>query len=248
SSRGVHLICVGSLPMRRNPDMKTETRQIKFWDVAPRIVTDYGIIHVAMLSAFGLSTVYQMQGFVNFSSGEVANAFRQYYSSWFILLSPLFPIIFFLNGLYTHARYYPKWKKLKRFVRAVLLSLAVFISANYLLLPAKNPVGRSVAFLFVPLALLGLVVIRAAKEWLIGEERAEQKIRAKASERGPLLIIGGAGYIGCWLVRRLLEQGCKVRVLDNAVYGLDSIQDLLKHPNLQYLNGDCRNIRDVVTA
>src|SRR5262249_33630709 len=143
-------------------------RRIKFWDVSPRILADYGIIHVAMLSAFGLSTVYQTQGLANFSSGEVANAFRQYYSSWFIILSPLFPIIFFLNGLYTHARYYPSWPKLRRFVRAVLLSLAVFISANYLLLPAKNPVGRSVALLFGPLALLGLFAIRAAKEWLIG--------------------------------------------------------------------------------
>src|SRR5271168_4460456 len=172
--------------------MKSTSKKIRFWDVAPRIIADYGIIHVAMLLAFGISAAYQMQGEAPFSSGEVASAFRQYYFSWFIFLSPLFPIIFFLNGLYTHVRYYQEWAKFKRFVLAVLLSLAVFISANFLLLPAKNPIGRSVALVFTPLAILGLVAIRIAKEWLIGRERVEQKAKSKASESGPILIIGGA--------------------------------------------------------
>src|SRR5260370_41726086 len=67
-------------------------------------------------------------------------------------------------------------------------------------------------------------------------------------EEDLVLVIGGAGYIGCWLVRRLLEEGKRVRVLDNAVYGLEPIQDLLKHPNMDYVYGDSRNIQDVVTA
>jgi nucleoside-diphosphate-sugar epimerase len=36
--------------------------------------------------------------------------------------------------------------------------------------------------------------------------------------------------------------------LDNAVYGLEPIQDLLHHPNLDYVDGDSRNIQDVVKA
>jgi nucleoside-diphosphate-sugar epimerase len=226
--------------------MKAKSKVLKFWDVAPRITADYGIIHVSMLLAFGISTVYQMQG--SAFSGELASAFRRYYFSWFIVLSPLFPIIFFLNGLYTYVRHFSEWAKLKRFVVSVLISLAVFISANFLLLPSKNPIGRSVAFLFAPLAIAGLVGIRFAKEWLIGRERAEQKAKLKASEHGPVLVIGGAGYIGCCLVRRLLEAGQKVRVLDNEVYGLEPIRDLLTHPNMEYQNGDCRNIQDVVKA
>src|SRR5271168_1846230 len=94
---------------------------------------------------------------------------------------------------------------------------SALLSPFSLLLPAKNPVGRSVVFLFAPLAIIGLVGSRVAKEWLIGRERAEQKAKSKTAERGPVLIIGGAGYVGCWLVRRLLEQGLRVRVLDNAV-------------------------------
>jgi nucleoside-diphosphate-sugar epimerase len=225
--------------------MKAKSK-IQFWDVAPRMFADYAIIHIAMLVAFGISTVYQAQGAT--PSGEVAGAFRSYYSSWFIILSPVFPIVFFLNGLYTHVRHYADWTKLKRFILAVVMALAFFVTANSLLLPARSPLGRSVIFLFTPLALVGLVGIRVAKEFLIGTERAQQKAKSKLSEPGPILVIGGAGYIGCWLVRRLLEEGRKVRVLESAVYGVEPIQDLLKHPHLEYLQGDCRNIQDVVKA
>lgn len=36
--------------------------------------------------------------------------------------------------------------------------------------------------------------------------------------------------------------------MDNAVYGLEPIHDLLSHPSLEHLNGDSRNIQDVVKA
>ena len=228
--------------------MNTPTKKIRIQDIVPRILADYLTVHLAMLLAFGISAVYQAQGQVSSPTESVSVAFRHYYFFWFILLSPLFPAIFFLNGLYTHVRYLPEWAKFKRFVFAVLMALTVFITANFFLLPSKNPVGRSVALIFAPLAILGLVGTRVAKELLMGAGRAEQQARSKPSEPRPILVIGGAGYIGCWLVRRLLEEGHHVRVLDSAVYGLESIQDLLAHPRLEYQNGDCRNIQDVVKA
>lgn len=228
--------------------MRKPQNRIHFWDVAPRILADFFVIHIAMLLAFGISAAYQTQGESPSPHAEISAAFRSYYFTWFIMLSPLFPIIFYVNGIYTYVRYYPDWAKLRRFVLAVLASVVVFISANFFLLPSRNPVGRIVAFLFAPLAILGLVATRVAKEWLIGRERAEQKTRSKAIEHGPVLVIGGAGYIGCWLVSRLLDEGYRVRVLDNAVYGLEPIRELLNHPNLEYQDGDCRNIQDVVKA
>ena len=228
--------------------MKSSSKKIKFWDVAPRILADFCVVHMAMLLAFAVSIAYQRQGESAAAHAEMERAFRHYYISWFILISPLFPVIFYLNGIYTHVRYYPDWTKLKRFVLSVLLSSVVFISVNFFLFPSKSPVGRIVAFLFVPLVVLGLVGTRIAKEYLIDRERAEQNRKARAIEQGPVLVIGGAGYIGCWFVSRLLEEGYRVRVLDNAVYGLDPIQGLLKHPNLDYQDGDCRNIQDVVKA
>jgi nucleoside-diphosphate-sugar epimerase len=228
--------------------MNKPTKRIKVQDVVPRILADYLTVHIAMLLAFGISAVYQAQGQVPLSTERFSVAFRHYYFSWFIVLSPLFPAIFFLSGLYTYVRYLPEWAKLKRFVFAVLVSLTVFITANFFLLQSKNPIGRSVVVIFAPLAILGLVGTRIMKELLMGAGRAEQQAKSKTFEPRPVLVIGGAGYIGCWLVRRLLEEGRHVRVLDSAVYGLEPIQDLLAHPRLEYQNGDCRNIQDVVKA
>ncbi|MGO9589679.1 MAG: NAD-dependent epimerase/dehydratase family protein [Candidatus Acidiferrales bacterium] len=88
-------------------------------------------------------------------------------------------------------------------------------------------------------------VMPSLQKILVGQVRISQ---FRETEIRPVLVIGGAGYIGCWLVRRLLDQGRRVRIMDNAVYGLEPIHDLLSHPNLEHLNGDCRNIQDVVKA
>jgi nucleoside-diphosphate-sugar epimerase len=228
--------------------MSNSAKNVRLQDIVPRILADYLTVHVAMLLAFGISAVYQGGGPGTSPADNILLAFRHYYFSWFIALSPLFPASFFLNGLYTHVRYLPEWPKLKRFIFAVLTSLAIFITANFFLVPARNPIGRSVALIFAPLVILGLVGTRVAKELLMGAGRAEQQAKSNPSKPRPVLVIGGAGYIGCWLVRRLIEEGHYVRVLDSAVYGLEPIQDLLAHPRLEYQNGDCRNIQDVVKA
>ncbi len=228
--------------------MRMPLKAIKWRDVVPRIVADFAIIHCAMLIAFAVSVAYQTRADEWLSASNLARSFRHYYFSRFLVLSILFPVVFFVNGLYSHVRSYPTAAKLERFTVIVLLSLTAFITVNYLVIPRANPIGRSVSLTFAGVALLGLVGIRLGKEWLIGSERSEQKRRSMFPEQGVVLVIGGAGYIGCCLVRRLLEEGKRVRVLDNAVYGLEPIQDLLNRPNLDYLYGDSRNIQDVVKA
>jgi len=217
--------------------MWSKHKKAGVWDIAPRMLADFAVIHCAIWLAFATSAVYQVGGLGLAASQDVLSAFRHYYFSRFLLLSPLFPAVFYLNGIYTYVRFFPDSVKFRRFVIVVLLSLAVFISADVLLSPARNPIARTVAFFFVPLVILGLVGIRVAKEWLVGEERAEQKRRSRSAEQKPILVIGGAGYIGCWLVRRLLEEGNHVRVMDNAVYGLEPIRNLLNHSCLEYQNG-----------
>jgi nucleoside-diphosphate-sugar epimerase len=230
-------------------DSMTDQRKAAKWQgIAPRVVTDFLIIHCAMLVAFAISVSYQTHGQAWPSADDLADAFRRYYLSWFLILSPVFPLVFYMNGFYTYVRPLAAKEKLKKFTLVVMLSLAVFISANFLVVQQANPVGRSVALTFGLFALLGLVGVRVGKELLLGDERADQKDRSKAASQGPVLVIGGAGYVGCWLIRRLLEEGKSVRVLDNAVYGLDPIRDLLQNPRVEYLNGDCRNIQDVVKA
>jgi nucleoside-diphosphate-sugar epimerase len=63
-----------------------------------------------------------------------------------------------------------------------------------------------------------------------------------------VLVVGGAGYIGAVVVRRLLQKGYRVRVLDRLVYGDAALREILGHRRLEFLQGDCRNIHDVVNA
>jgi len=232
----------------KGPALTDKPNTTKWRDITPRVITDFLIVHCAMLVAFAISVSYQTHGQSWSSADDLADAFRRYYFSRFLILSPLFPLVFYLNGFYTCVRPLPAKAKLKKFTIVVMLALAVFITANFLVVQQANPIGRSVALTFGLLALLGLVGVRVGKELLLGDERAEQQDKSKLAGQGPVLVIGGAGYVGCWLIRRLLEEGKRVRVLDNAVYGLDPIRDLLTDPRVEYLNGDCRNIQDVVKA
>lgn len=63
-----------------------------------------------------------------------------------------------------------------------------------------------------------------------------------------VLVVGGAGYLGSILVRKLLERGYKVKILDALLYGEDGILDLKKDKNFEFVEGDMRNIHDVVDA
>lgn len=74
--------------------------------------------------------------------------------------------------------------------------------------------------------------------------------KAKPHKEGvkKVLLIGGAGYLGSVLCRKLLNQGYQVRVLDNLTYGDWGIRELYEKKNFEFLKGDIRNISDVVEA
>ena len=59
----------------------------------------------------------------------------------------------------------------------------------------------------------------------------------------PILITGGAGYIGSVLVRRLLDEHRPVRVLDRMLHGGHGLEDLSHDPNLSVLLRDMRDPR-----
>lgn len=63
-----------------------------------------------------------------------------------------------------------------------------------------------------------------------------------------VLVTGGAGYLGSVLVRKLLEKGYKVKVLDNLAFGKNSLSGIWAHRNFDLLVGSILNIDDVVEA
>lgn len=61
----------------------------------------------------------------------------------------------------------------------------------------------------------------------------------------PVLVTGGAGFIGSALVETLLLKGCKVRCLDNFSTGfLSNIEPFMKNPAFELIEGDLRNPED----
>lgn len=60
------------------------------------------------------------------------------------------------------------------------------------------------------------------------------------------LIFGGGGYVGSTLVRELLAEGHKVKVVDNFFKGnCDSLLHFTSNPNFEFAFGDVTNKKDV---
>ena len=69
------------------------------------------------------------------------------------------------------------------------------------------------------------------------------------SENGHILITGGAGYIGSLLTSELLRANYRVTVLDDLLFGGESMLGFLHHPNFHFVKTnviDPRAIRDNV--
>ena len=56
-----------------------------------------------------------------------------------------------------------------------------------------------------------------------------------------VLITGGAGYLGCELVRALLAQGYGVTVVDNLMYGQHTLFQFCSHDDFDFVHGDARD-------
>lgn len=56
-----------------------------------------------------------------------------------------------------------------------------------------------------------------------------------------ILVTGGAGYIGSVLTKTLLDEGYSVTVLDQFIYGQNSLLDCCGYQNFSVIRGDVRN-------
>src|SRR5438552_4057222 len=65
---------------------------------------------------------------------------------------------------------------------------------------------------------------------------------------GPVLVVGGAGYIGTHVVEQLLAQGRRVRVLDPLMFGWEPVQDFLANPRFELVEGDATDVLKLIEA
>jgi len=223
-------------------------KDLKWREALPRMAADFIIVHLSMIGALAISVVYQTASGHPQVAKELTSNFAHYYTAFFWFLSPVFPLVFLLNGFYTHKRKLRVERKLWPIARGVVLAVLIFFGLNVFFF-GQSTEGRSVALPFVALASVGLISVRLLKGLI--EHHFVVRPRDSVSlsqQRGRVLVIGGAGYIGSLLAERLLQSGYRVRVLDSLLYGGDALRPVRNHLNFELMVGDCRNIQDVVKA
>ena len=159
-------------------------------------------------------------------------------------------LVFALSGVYTRSRAYRIRYKMLTIARAVSVSYLLF-GLEILLLRDAMPFSRSTIVLGWLLTMAFLMGARLyAVTWSAAEDAGKPSLHAVTADapRDSVLIIGGAGYIGSALTRRLLDLGYGVRVLDLLLYGDEPIRPFYDHPNFELVYGDFRHIDAVVQA
>jgi nucleoside-diphosphate-sugar epimerase len=226
------------------------------WEMLERMIADAIMVNLALLTAF----ILRLLGLLWFQ-GNSNNVSSQFFSG--ILRSSLVVytysapaltilclVIFYLSGFYTYGRAYRSRYKALIIFQAVSVAYLIFGAMSYLLFNLTAWFPRSVwlAGWLLTLALVGGLRLGAAL-WR-ATVWAEAKIWGKPEKRTVrhVLVIGGAGYIGSVLVRKLLDHGYSVTVLDALLYGDESIRDLYGRPDFELIHDDMRNVEAVVRA
>ena len=220
-------------------------RLLNVSEVVPRVLADFVIVQCAMLAALLIAALHLTEMPEQGLPIKLA-ALRHYYFAVFLPLSALFPCVFALAGLYTRSRAYTVSLKLQRAAASATIGALGLIFASSLV-AGPEALPRLSAVVFFVAMFIAVPGIRWLKHKLFESERSWAYIGEQSTDE-TVLVVGGAGYIGSILVRRLLKKGYRVRVLDSLVYGDSAIGNVLRHPRLEFVAGDCRNIQDVVGA
>lgn len=214
-----------------------------------RLVADFLLVHAALVVALVISWIRSTQSGNEKVLIDEAHYAVQQYLHLFLPLSLIFPAAMFFSGVYKDHSGWELSKRLIALLRGIAIGLAVFVSVCLTFLPGSSLGYRSL-MLFSFMLILTLVSARLGEIAIINGYGPEQQNAEDSNpqQAKPILVIGGAGYIGSVLVGKLLRDGKRVRVLDSLVYGDGALREVLDHPNLELMVGDCRNMQTVIRA
>ncbi|HXX72929.1 MAG TPA: NAD-dependent epimerase/dehydratase family protein [Candidatus Acidoferrales bacterium] len=179
--------------------------------------------------------------------GKIEAAFKALYLQNILLLVFVGVVFFALFGFYTHARTYQNRYKFVVTINVVTLTfLAEVLLYSYVLRLGSVPRGvMLLAWLF---SLVMIVGSRVLKNYVTKSYSIARKPTGANRDINHVLVIGGAGYIGSVLSRKLLAAGYRVRVLDSLFFGDASVCDLVSDPNFELLRADFRHVESLVKA
>jgi nucleoside-diphosphate-sugar epimerase len=220
--------------------------------MAVRMFADALMVQFALFAALMVRFFSQVFFETHLEDRAAGVVFRDYLADYFHSAGPLTLIclaIFYLCGFYTYGRFYQGRYKALIVAQAVSQSYLIFGFVQYFI-HGELPLARGalvMAWLFSVVLLVGARLWVNLWEKIVHPERMEL-LRAGQRQGRKVLVIGGGGYIGSALLRKLLDKGYKVRLLDLLLYGTEPIDEVLHHPNLEIIRGDFRHVDKVVEA
>jgi len=218
-------------------------------EATPRVLADFAMVHFAALA----SLAGVVLGGRTEHLPEMIGELEQFYLNTFLPLSPLFPLVFHLHGFYTRSRSYATRYKWAVVAQGATTASLVFLFSAFLVTRA-DAFPRSAAVVFLILVNILTIGARLVKNWFSNSVLAGVQpnhppaCEAPDAASDPVLVVGGGGYIGSIICRKLLAQGRRVRLLDSFVYGDSAVRELFGHERFELCIGDCRNIQSVVSA
>jgi FlaA1/EpsC-like NDP-sugar epimerase len=216
---------------------------------AIRVMADFAIVQVSAILALTITVFISPDAARHLSAVAFVTLLRTYYVGTFLPLSLVLPVMFAISGLYTTSRAYSLEYKWRSVIQTTINATLLYLLLSFVV-TRSGTLPRSALVAFGVLVTLGIPGVRWLKSALLARElRVPIETASLSNPPEPVvLVVGGAGYIGSILVRKLLAAGRKVRVLDSLVYGAAALRVVMNHANLELVVGDCRNIQMVVAA
>jgi nucleoside-diphosphate-sugar epimerase len=151
---------------------------------------------------------------------------------------PLLLVAFnFLGGIYSRL----KTAKARHKALVLLASTICTCAAGWAIAGDPASVVLWAAISYPPIALARVLLS-------LPYGRHKKLTSIAINQRGPVVVIGGAGYIGSHAVELLLAEGHQVRVLDRLMYGRQSLGDFLSHRRFELIEGDATDIMKLTQA
>ncbi len=218
-----------------------------------RMLADAVLLQVALILALGVRFyfVINFEGLGELTVSELLTLYQSWYFRTSLPLTGLCLLVFYVTGFYTRGETYQSRYKVLVVIQAVSISYLIYISAVlfFSVYDGRLSFAKAAMLLAWGFSILLLAGARIWNQiWRRTAEPDATRHAARESTERWILVIGGGGYIGSALVPKLLEAGHRVRVLDIMLFGDTPLEGVRRHPRLQMVKADFRQVDKVVQA
>jgi len=199
-------------------------RGISIYAIGPneaRLLYDFFVSFGGLISSVGFKVIFLGEGI-----------------EWWSTLTPLALVGF--NGLFG---IYSKLRTAAGRVKAIVLAASVVcVCGVFWVLTGDTALMVLWAIITAPALILARLFLS------LPYSKHRNLAVATVKQRGPVLVIGGAGYIGSHVVDLFLQDGQGVRVLDRLIYGREALADFEGHRSFEFIQGDATDISKLTMA